>query len=136
MRNRLILAAIVFLLFVPGCKTVEVESERSYKIEQGPPDHAPAHGYRRKHSYIFYPSSRVYFDVDRKIYFYMEGGVWRNAPILPPFVKINKAKGVRIKSASKKPYIEIGEHLEKHPPGKGPKKKPPKPPKRKPRRKK
>ncbi len=39
----------------------------------GPPAHAPAHGYRARHSYLYYPSSYVYFDITRKVYFHMVG---------------------------------------------------------------
>lgn len=33
--------------------------------EGGPPPWAPAHGYRAKHSYHYYPSAEVYFDTGR-----------------------------------------------------------------------
>ncbi len=39
----------------------------------GPPPWAPAHGYRAKHRYRYYPSAEIYFDLGRGIYFYYEG---------------------------------------------------------------
>ncbi len=33
----------------------------------GPPAHAPAHGHRARHSYLYYPSSYVYFDTTLRI---------------------------------------------------------------------
>ena len=33
--------------------------------KNGPPAHAPAHGYRAKHQYRYFPSCKVYHDIDR-----------------------------------------------------------------------
>jgi len=52
-------------------------------VKGGPPPHAPAHGYRAKHTYYYYPSAYVYFDISRKVYFYLEGDKWRMSVSLP-----------------------------------------------------
>ena len=39
--------------------------------ESGPPSHAPAHGYRAKHQYHYYPANEIYFDSGRGIYFFL-----------------------------------------------------------------
>ncbi len=49
----------------------------------GPPPHAPAHGYRAKHCYRYYPAKDVYYDTGRRIYFYIEGELWKSGASLP-----------------------------------------------------
>jgi len=49
----------------------------------GPPPWAPAHGYRAKYRYHYYPSSYVYYDLGRKLYFYYDGGNWQVSVSLP-----------------------------------------------------
>ena len=74
-------------IFIHGCTTLggSVHSgpndQSGYRhppvAKNGPPAHAPAHGYRVKHSYRYYPSCSVYFDIGRAVYFYLEGDGWR-----------------------------------------------------------
>jgi len=42
-----------------------------------PPPHAPAHGYRAKHSTGTIPTADVYHDPNRNMYFYMKGDGWQ-----------------------------------------------------------
>jgi len=62
--------------------------ERQEKFEDkpgqhGPPDHAPAHGYRRKFQY--YPQANVYYDEEREVYNYYDEdrGEWLESETLP-----------------------------------------------------
>lgn len=50
---------------------------------QGPPPWAPAHGYRAKHRYTYWPNSEIYRDDSRGTYFYYENGGWRSGAKLP-----------------------------------------------------
>jgi hypothetical protein len=84
---------------------------------KGPPDHAPAHGYRAKHQYRYYPDSQVYFDPSRSVYFYIEKGSWRMAASLPSFIGLSSGF-VTLGMDSDKPYTHHHEHKAKHPPGK------------------
>jgi hypothetical protein len=78
--------SVLFLLSLGACHIkslgVRIGEEPSpvmvakSKPKGGPPPHAPAHGYRAKYSYRYYPSSYVYFDVSRKCYFYLDGDNW------------------------------------------------------------
>ncbi|MCF8034945.1 MAG: hypothetical protein K9K66_19420 [Desulfarculaceae bacterium] len=50
----------------------------------GPPPWAPAHGYRAKHQYRYYPGVQVYFDTGRKLYFWLSSnGSWQAGASLP-----------------------------------------------------
>ena len=60
------------------------KAEHKHKHKKGgPPAHAPAHGYRAKHKYRYYPDSSVYHDTDRGLYFYFKGGSWEVGASLP-----------------------------------------------------
>src|SRR4030043_379455 len=51
--------------------------------ESGPPPWTPAHGHRAKHHYYYYPESHLYFDLERRLYFYFSGGGWQASVSLP-----------------------------------------------------
>ncbi|MFZ5775409.1 MAG: hypothetical protein ACOY3Z_08010, partial [Thermodesulfobacteriota bacterium] len=85
--------------------------------QPGPPPHAPAHGYRRKAAYRYYPDSHVYFDAGRRLYFYLDGGSWRSNSSLPAFLGGALGAFVNIEADHDKPYDEIDLHKAKYPPG-------------------
>jgi hypothetical protein len=82
----------------------------------GPPDHAPAHGYRAKYKY--YPDSEVYYDTNRGLYFYYEDGEWHASVSLPRSITLG-TEYVTMELDTDKPYTRHGEHTEKYPPGQG-----------------
>lgn len=43
---------------------------------KGPPPWAPAHGYRAKQRYRYYPSHNIYMDPASGAYFSFKGGIW------------------------------------------------------------
>jgi hypothetical protein len=84
------LACSVFVLFLLSLGACNIKSlgvqigEESGSVvvaksnsKGGPPPHAPAHGYRAKYSYRYYPSCYVYFDISSKFYFYLAGDGWK-----------------------------------------------------------
>lgn len=83
----------------------------------GPPAHAKAHGYRAKHTYRYYPGISAYFDIGRKLYFYLEGDLWRMAVSLPTHLRVHLREYVTIEMDSDKPYTGHEEHRQKYPPG-------------------
>lgn len=85
--------------------------------KNGPPDHAPAHGYRAKHQYKYYPSSEVYFDPARALYFFLSGSQWKVSASLPDPLKLHLGGSVSIEMDSDKPYTHHAEHKKKYPPG-------------------
>ena len=89
----------------------------------GPPPHAKAHGYRAKHTYRYYTCARVYLDLHRKVYFYLEGDHWRMSVSLPSQLRVQLGEYVTIEMDSDKPYTRFEEHKQKYPPGQLKKKK-------------
>ena len=81
---------------------------------KGPPAHAPAHGYRAKHSYRYYPDERTYYDARRNLYFYLEKDGWKIGASLPNRI-ILSSHYVIVKLETDKPYDYNDEHVEKYP---------------------
>jgi len=118
-------------LFIVGCsaKKVVVEyeedddsgySEVGYKHKHkkgGPPPHAPAHGYRAKHQYRYYPSCSVYYDIGRGLYFYIRGDNWEVGASLPNSLRVELGDYVSMELDTDKPYIHHEDHVKKYPPG-------------------
>ena len=89
----------------------------------GPPPHAPAHGYRAKYSYRYYPSCYVYFDISRKFYFYLAGDGWKVSASIPASMRVQLGDYVSIEMDTDRPYTKFKEHKKKYPPGQLKKKK-------------
>jgi hypothetical protein len=81
----------------------------------GPPPHAPAHGYRAKHQYRYYPNCNVYHDAARGVYFYMQGDGWAVGASLPTDLLSNLGASVSLDLDTDKPYEYNAEHLSKYP---------------------
>lgn len=128
---------IVSTIFIVGCapKKVKVVYEKDDNSEyseighkqkykkKGPPAHAPAHGYRAKHQYRYYPSRSVYYDTGRRLYFYIKGENWEVGASLPSQIRIGLGDSVNIELDTDIPYIHHSEHVKKYPPGQMKKKK-------------
>ena len=122
----LVFAIASFLFSICGCSTtgggVALEWGQNnggghpHKVKKGePPPHAPAHGYRAKYTYRYYPSCSVYYDDYRKLYFYLEGPNWRISASLPHAIQVELGNHVIIEMESDKPYIYHKEHKKKYP---------------------
>jgi hypothetical protein len=83
----------------------------------GPPPHAPAHGYRAKYHYRYYPDCSVYYDSGRELYFYIKGDHWEVGVSLPRQLRIGLGDSVSIELDTDRPYIYHREHVKKYPPG-------------------
>jgi len=127
-RVRALGLALVMVAVVPqvnafdldiGIKIGDSHSEpvKSSPKKNGPPDHAPAHGYRAKHNYYYYPDSHVYFDTGRSVYFYLSDGAWKVSASLPGSLKVSLGSRVSIEMDSDKPYTKYSEHRSQFPPG-------------------
>jgi hypothetical protein len=91
--------------------------EKAHKHKKGgPPAHAPAHGYRAKHKYKYYPSNSVYYDTGRGLYFYLKGDNWEVGASLPSKLKAGLADSVTLELDTAKPYIHHAEHAVKYRP--------------------
>jgi len=117
MKTRYWLLILVMLAMVQGC----IVAPASPPYRQGPPDHAPAHGYRNKYRYYYYPDVGVYFDLDRRLYFYLDRG-WRSATRLPRDLQAHLYGPVTLELNLAEPYRYYDEHRHKYPPGQSKKK--------------
>ena len=126
-----LLVIILFLFFFSACSTTNgtvgyewgqgTDNGHHHEIEKdkknGPPPHAPAHGYRAKYRYRYYPDCSVYYDDHRELYFYLEGPNWRISASLPHAIKVSLGDHVNIEMDADKPYTHYEEHKHKYPPG-------------------
>jgi hypothetical protein len=123
----------IFLLSLGACQIkslgVQIGEEPSpvvvakSKPKGGPPPHAPAHGYRAKYSYRYYPSCYVYFDLSRKCYFYLDGHIWKVSVSLPVSLHAQLGEYVSIEMDTDRPYTKFEDHKKTYPPGQLKKKK-------------
>ena len=81
----------------------------------GPPPHAPAHGYRAKYQYRYYPNCNVYHDASRGLYFYIKGDGWAVGASLPQDLQSNLGASVSLEIDTDKPYELNAEHLKQYP---------------------
>jgi hypothetical protein len=84
--------------------------------KKGPPAHAPAHGYRAKHQYRYYPGQSVYYDTGRRLYFYLKGDSWEVGASLPSSFRGGLGDSVRMELDTDEPYKQHREHIKKYPP--------------------
>jgi len=117
-KMRAIGIAIVVLLVLPACVVEErrpgtvIEGE---KRGSGPPPWAPAHGYRAKHDYRYYPTAGVYFDISINRYFYYRDGSWQVSVSLPSAIRIDNDDYVHLELETDEPYLYYDEHRKKFP---------------------
>jgi len=87
-----------------------------YKKKGGPPPHAPAHGYRAKHQYRYYPYQNVYYEPARGAYFYMSGDGWSFRASLPTHLTVaSLGTYVSIGLDTEHPYYYNHDHVQKYP---------------------
>jgi len=119
---RILLVGMICVLFLASLTACSASGRAvlaagNPKPEMGPPSHAPAHGYRAKHTYRYYPGVEVYFDISRKLYFYQEGPRWSASVSLPAHIHAKLGDYVMIAMDSEVPYVQVAEHRHKYPPG-------------------
>jgi hypothetical protein len=122
-----ILTVFAIILFIISCGsthgswgTVSNKSTKwksSQPDKKGPPPHAPAHGYRAKYKYYYYPSCSIYFDIERKVYFYLSGDNWEMKAELPSTLEVDLGAHVTLELDTDKPYTNNKEHQKKYSPG-------------------
>jgi hypothetical protein len=121
--KRLVSALIIFSISIlfGGCATlggmVSTGPNDQVAKKNGPPAHAPAYGYRAKYQYRYYPACSVYFDVGRKVYFYLESDQWRISAELPNRLRVGLGDYVFLEMDSDRPYLDYQNHQQKYPPG-------------------
>lgn len=69
-----------------------------------PPIHAPSHGDKAQYRYLYYPSSEVYYNTWRRIYFFTEGDVWVSDALLPYRLRSQLGEYQRVVIYADTPY--------------------------------
>jgi hypothetical protein len=59
----------------------------------------------------------VYYDAERRVYFYIEGDGWRVSAKLPGHMHLDYADYVYLEMQTDKPYEYFADHRKKYPPG-------------------
>jgi hypothetical protein len=116
----ILFTVIIFFTSLAGCRTMTgIVIGTSYPAyeDEGPPPWAPAHGHRAKHQYRYYPSERVYFDPQQRVYFYLSGGNWQMSVSLPSTIRITVNDFVSLDMDSDRPYEHHNEVIKRYPPG-------------------
>jgi hypothetical protein len=116
------LICIPVIFAFSACASTGVFVGDSPIAKAGPPPHAPAYGYRAKHTYYYYPDSYVYFDVMKNVYFYYDGGDWRMSVSLPNELRLGLGEHVTLNMDTNKPYAYFKQHKQAYPPGQAKKK--------------
>jgi len=104
------LIPILLIAFLVGCETVLMPAR------PGPPPHAPAHGYYKKHVYHYYPDLEIYWSVELGTYAVLQSGSWvvvadRPAILTPAY------RHVVIKVDSRDPWRNHAQYKKAYPPG-------------------
>ena len=94
---------------------VTVTNQGYGKAKGGPPPWAPAHGYRAKYQYRYWPGSQVYFDSGRGMYFYYSGGSWQAGVSLPGGIHLSGGY-VNLDMDAAKPYKWHKDVIQRYPP--------------------
>jgi len=110
------------IVFAGGSINVQLgkgsDSDQSKYVKNnkngGPPPHAPAHGYRAKHQYRYYPSNSVYYDTGRGLYFYLKGDNWEVGASLPSNFRVELGDYVSIELDTDKPYLYHAENVKQY----------------------
>lgn len=134
MGGKFILMSIALGTLAIGCsspRSVGIQiGDHDHRIvhnQPGPPSHAPAHGYRKKVAYQYYPTVNVYYDQSRDVFFYLSGSKWEMAASLPSSIRIDLQEAVSLELETDQPYVENARHIKQVKyKGKGPKQKRPK----------
>lgn len=98
-----------------GDNSKQVSDVDVYKKKGGPPPHAPAHGYRAKHQYRYYPCCNVYHEPSQGLYFYMKRDGWAVGASLPTDLMSNLGASVSLDLDTDTPYEHNAEHLKQYP---------------------
>jgi hypothetical protein len=86
------------------------------KQKGGPPPHAPAHGYRAKHQYLYYPACNVYREPSRGVYFYLQGNGWSVGASLPTGLTVAAlGPSVNLDMETDRPYDRNAGHVQQYP---------------------
>jgi hypothetical protein len=99
--------------------TREPAAQTAAEKPSGPPPWKPR-GVEPVYRYEYYPDGFVFYDLDRKIYFYQPQDEWVESPDLPKYLSQNIGLPVTLEMNTPRPYLYQREVAERYPhPGMG-----------------
>lgn len=84
---------------------------------QGPPPWAPAHGYRAKTRYVYFPDQNMYYDLQARNYIYLSGSNWVIRATLPKLflgINLGGSTQVELDFYGDRPYRYNATHIVKY----------------------
>lgn len=127
MKKELIFAALSTGLFVISSLDTEVYAQgrgkghdkqhKEGKKGGGPPPWAPANGYREKTRHVYFSQYKTYYDIQRGVYIYLNGGTWQVSASIPNFlqsVNLATATQIQLDLSTDTPQTFFEEHKKKY----------------------
>ena len=74
-------------------------------------------GHWGAYRYDYYPDPGVYYDRNRSLYFYHDGGNWHQSPSLPPNIHMNREHHRELHLDTDRPYTYHPDVNRRFPPG-------------------
>lgn len=91
-------------LFIPVVLVAAMAAGATTPAWADPPPWAPAHGYRAKHSYVYYPQHRIYYEPESRVWFWFGDGRWQVGVELPVYYRQYTYGGVSVELDTDHPY--------------------------------
>ena len=82
-----------------------------------PPYWAPANGYRDQTRHIYFPQQNIYYDLQKEVYMYDDGGLWfviKSVPEKYKNINLRKSPQVQLFLNTDAPYTENETHRTKY----------------------
>lgn len=123
MKAMSIMCSFIFILLLSGI-TVNSCTTSTYTEQKSPSTEPlistspwePTPGERAKFTYRYFPSSFVYFNIDRGTYFYLSEGEWVDSYSLPQTIPVDRDDYVILRMMIDKPYTFHEDVVKKYPP--------------------
>jgi len=116
MKTRNILTGLIILFALTIALPLDIFGQAKGKKVK-PPVFAPAHGFKAKTRYVYFPDPNFYYDVKKNIYIYPSGKKWSVGPKLSSKysgIDLKRAAKVEIELDEDKPQKYNEEHIEKY----------------------
>ena len=87
------------------------------QLQATPPDWAPANGYRDQTRHIYFPQQNIYYDLQKEVYMYDDGGLWfviKSVPEKYKNINLRKSPQVQLFLNTDAPYTENETHRTKY----------------------
>lgn len=98
------LLAVLFLIPWTADPARAKPRHKPQEVKQGGlPPWAPAHGYRRK--FLYYPKRGIYYDAQKKQYFWVDAGVVKVGVKLPAGIRVGE-EGVTVELPREMPTLK------------------------------